>query len=132
MNCPHCKNEVLIAVEHESVEIDYCVGCRGVWLDAGELELLFGDADKAQAVLSLGSPADVPKGERARRCPECDKRMTKESTEGANPVVFDHCPRGDGLWLDAGELHTILEHADALGNNEVAAFLQGIFAEANE
>lgn len=37
MNCPVCSSELQI-VERQSVEIDYCPRCRGVWLDRGELD----------------------------------------------------------------------------------------------
>lgn len=133
MNCPVCKKEVLIALEYEGVEVDYCPACRGVWLDSGEIELLFGDADAAIEFLTIGKPAAVPHGEKHRRCPECNKKMTKESTESEHPVTFDHCPRCDGMWLDAGELAVILKHADALvGSNAVADYLREIFPETTD
>lgn len=37
MNCPHCDVN-LIMTERNSIEIDYCPKCRGVWLDRGELD----------------------------------------------------------------------------------------------
>jgi Zn-finger nucleic acid-binding protein len=37
MQCPHCE-AVLSITERKGVEIDYCPKCRGVWLDAGELD----------------------------------------------------------------------------------------------
>lgn len=37
MLCPLCK-EPLHAAERYGVEIDYCLKCRGVWLDRGELD----------------------------------------------------------------------------------------------
>lgn len=37
MKCPHC-NETLLMTERNSIEIDYCPSCRGVWLDRGELD----------------------------------------------------------------------------------------------
>ncbi|MEI6501322.1 MAG: zf-TFIIB domain-containing protein [Armatimonadota bacterium] len=37
MNCPVC-DEKLREVEKYGVEIDVCPGCKGVWLDRGELE----------------------------------------------------------------------------------------------
>lgn len=37
MNCPVC-NVPLLLTERQSVEIDYCPKCRGVWLDRGELD----------------------------------------------------------------------------------------------
>jgi Zn-finger nucleic acid-binding protein len=37
MNCPIC-NIPLTMTERQSVEIDYCSKCRGVWLDRGKLD----------------------------------------------------------------------------------------------
>lgn len=128
MQCPHCRDEVLIAIEYESVEVDYCVGCKGVWLDAGEIELLLGDADATAAYLSIGSPCGVPAGEKPRKCPECGKVMTKEGTESTPPVIFDHCPKGHGMWLDHSELETMLKHMNENGTpTEVGRYLNDIF-----
>ncbi|AMO96446.1 hypothetical protein CFter6_3826 [Collimonas fungivorans] len=38
MYCPVCKDKELVMSERQSIEIDYCPGCRGVWLDRGELD----------------------------------------------------------------------------------------------
>lgn len=37
MKCPNC-NVNLVMTDRNSVEIDYCPDCRGVWLDRGELD----------------------------------------------------------------------------------------------
>lgn len=37
MNCPVC-DEKLREVEKYGVSVDICPGCKGVWLDRGELE----------------------------------------------------------------------------------------------
>lgn len=37
MNCPVC-DAPLRAIEKYGVEVDICPGCKGVWLDRGELE----------------------------------------------------------------------------------------------
>ena len=39
MKCPKCGG-TLAEKEHHNVKIDVCPDCKGVWLDAGELELL--------------------------------------------------------------------------------------------
>ena len=39
MDCPVCK-DAMIVMELNEVEIDHCLSCSGIWLDAGELELL--------------------------------------------------------------------------------------------
>ncbi len=38
MYCPVCKDKELVMSERQSIEIDYCPDCRGVWLDRGELD----------------------------------------------------------------------------------------------
>jgi Zn-finger nucleic acid-binding protein len=35
--CPNC-NETLRERERAGVEVDVCPGCRGIWLDRGELD----------------------------------------------------------------------------------------------
>lgn len=37
MICPRCGATLSIG-SREGIEIDYCTSCRGVWLDAGELD----------------------------------------------------------------------------------------------
>ena len=37
MKCP-VDNSVLTISDRQGVEIDFCPGCRGVWLDRGELD----------------------------------------------------------------------------------------------
>lgn len=38
MQCPACKEVSLVMTERQSIEVDYCPQCRGVWLDRGELD----------------------------------------------------------------------------------------------
>ena len=38
MKCPVCKDSLLSMSERQGVEIDFCLQCRGVWLDRGELD----------------------------------------------------------------------------------------------
>ena len=39
MRCPKCGQE-LVTENHGPVEIDLCPNCRGLWLDANELETI--------------------------------------------------------------------------------------------
>ncbi len=48
MKCP-VDGATLVMSERQSIEIDYCPECRGVWLDRGELDKII---DR-----SLGEPA---------------------------------------------------------------------------
>lgn len=45
--CPECGGTVLDRVQQDNVEIDRCPKCHGIWLDAGELELLMGHSKGA-------------------------------------------------------------------------------------
>jgi uncharacterized protein len=47
MKCPACKTPDLLMTERQSIEIDYCPACRGVWLDRGELDKLIARGDDA-------------------------------------------------------------------------------------
>ena len=126
MDCPVDK-EPMLAVEYDDIEIDYCPHCEGIWLDAGELELLFGDPAACRAFLSGGTER-VPAAEKPRRCPICRAKMDKATTRGDAPVTYDHCPNGDGLWLDRGELPAILKYGASGGEgDQVADFLRAMF-----
>ena len=80
MNCPVCSVP-LIVVERHGIELDYCVECKGLWFDAGELRLL-GEALKLDIeVPDIDSLPEVDAPEKYRRCPRCEKRMEKTSLE---------------------------------------------------
>ena len=130
MNCPACK-EAMIIVEHSGVELDCCPACRGLWLDAGELELILGDAAKMRAFLDAGDPYQA-QGEKPRRCPICRRRMRKDVTGGALPVVIDACRLGHGLWFDEGELFTVLRQEGVVADDPVFGWLRDLFGAVAE
>jgi len=111
MKCPACKN-LMIVVEHEKIELDYCVNCAGVWFDAGELELFLESMNLEKNSLSpqnlLSSP-EARTSEKKRKCPICGKKM-KKTTIGQEPkVLIDACTKGDGLWFDGGEVEQLVK-----------------------
>ena len=110
MKCPACSN-LMIVVEHENIELDYCVDCSGVWFDAGELELLLERMQLEGSSLSLDSILTSPEAksaEKKRKCPICGRKM-KKATVGHEPeVLIDACQRGDGLWFDKGEVGQLI------------------------
>lgn len=121
MECPACR-EPLIVLDHDNIEVDYCQACRGVWLDAHELDLLLGDVAQRRAFLAMGSPALAK--EAPRCCPECARKMAKVT---AGPVVYDRCDRGHGVWFDEGELGRLL--AEGHTETRVPEFLVQIFGQ---
>lgn len=49
MKCPVCEQPDLVMSERQSIEIDYCPKCRGVWLDRGELDKIIERANQYEA-----------------------------------------------------------------------------------
>ena len=57
MKCPACPDSTLVMTDRQSVEIDYCPSCRGIWLDRGELDKLL---DRAVAATAGAAPVPAP------------------------------------------------------------------------
>jgi Zn-finger nucleic acid-binding protein len=109
MNCPVCRENALITLELNEVEVDYCTVCSGIWLDAGELEILLGEPDKAKILLN-SFKRDSADREKLRKCPLCDKKMEKVKVGSSkSSLLIDKCSGGDGLWFDKGELGEIFD-----------------------
>jgi hypothetical protein len=53
LRCPSCGNR-LVEVERSTILIDACQGCRGVWLDRGELDKIL----VAERQMIAGDPDD--------------------------------------------------------------------------
>jgi Zn-finger nucleic acid-binding protein len=126
----------MIVVEHEQIELDYCVDCSGVWFDAGELELLLETMRLEDTILSLDSVLTTPEAgssEKKRKCPICGQKM-KKATVGHQPeVLIDACARGDGLWFDKGEVGQLITQLPDRASGEtdsqgrVITFLGDVF-----
>jgi len=118
----------MITLELDEVEIDYCTVCNGIWLDAGELELLLGEPQKARKLLS-SFKVDNSSMEKSRKCPICDKKMQKVVVGSSKPVLLiDKCSKGDGLWFDKGELQDIFDRAQLDKDNKIQQLLTNMFS----
>ncbi len=94
-----------------------CATCLGAFLqDAALLGLVSAMTDEPW---ELPAPTGAP-GPRA--CPVCTQPMHVETTE----VTIDRCA-GHGVWFDAGELATALEHAGGLHHAGVGAWVKRLF-----
>ena len=135
MKCPTCSS-LMIVVEHEKIELDYCVNCSGVWFDAEELELLLETMQLEGTSLSLDNILTSPEAKSAEKkwsCPICGRKM-KKATVGHEPeVIIDTCSWGDGLWFDSGEVDQLItqltdkpsEKSDSQGH--IITFLEEVF-----
>ena len=119
----------MITLELKEVEIDYCIDCGGIWLDAGELEMLLGETRKAKQLLDSFA-SDSKSTETKRICPICDKKMEKIKVGSSTPVLLiDKCRRGDGLWFDRGELQDICDKAQLDEDNKIQELLKDMFGQ---
>ena len=130
-NCPVCKKK-MVEKEYEGVPIDICSACGGVWLDKDELyqiiekrEVKFSEEEKKDVEPEApmqGSRIDmIPE----LNCPLCGAVMRRFTYAGTSGVVIDRCPKGDGVWLDKGELEKIqiyIEKSEDLGEKNYAKY----------
>ena len=105
MKCPNCDAD-LVQKKRDSVEMEICPSCQGMWLNPQELTQLedevfdFGDDEKGS--LMLGStPA-------TRKCPQCGKTM-RTFEYRLYDLELDFCEDQHGFWLDAEEDKRVLE-----------------------
>lgn len=113
--CPGCGAPLHRAAVRHGVELDACGGCGGIWLDAGELELLTtnldptpgtGARDEAELRGRLPAPSPRETEVRYRECPRCREIMHRRNFGTISGVIVDECRR-HGLFLDAGELEEV-------------------------
>jgi len=122
----------MITLELEEVEIDYCTGCKGIWLDEGELELLLGNGGKSKALISSFDKAPGAT-EDHRKCPICDKKMEKVAIgKDTSAPLLDKCVNGDGLWFDKDELSDIMTKAELGEANKIKQLLADMFGQVSE
>ena len=126
MNCPVCK-EVMIVLELNNVEIDYCPECGGIWLDEGELEALLEDGEKKERLLKSMHVNNSVK-EKKRKCPICGKAMDKVFCGYLEKkVLIDRCPKMHGIWFDKNELEEVIKLGTIDEEGKTIKLLKDIF-----
>ncbi|HKB86722.1 MAG TPA: zf-TFIIB domain-containing protein [Ignavibacteriaceae bacterium] len=126
MNCPFCNN-LLVILELNQVEIDYCTSCHGIWLDNGELELLLQDSKEKTALLNSFSE-NKNSDEKIIKCPICRKKMEKVTCGTDNKITLDKCRRDHGIWFNEGELEQVVEMGGLDKQDKIIGLLKEMFA----
>lgn len=114
--CPGCGSGLRL-LELGSSALMECPACDGVWIEADVFERLCADREARAAVLhrlARGSQSVGGTGIRYRPCVQCGKMMNRVNFGRISGAVVDVC-RGHGTFLDAGELHQIVEFIHAGG-----------------
>ena len=135
MICPVCKLGMIV-VEYQNIELDYCTGCKGVWFDSGELELILKLHGLEEVKMFLDNIFDSPEAissEKKRKCPICGHKMRK-TTVGEKPqILIDVCGEEHGLWFDGGEVAQLIRYTPGTqlpkgdSREQVIGFLEEVF-----
>jgi len=116
----------MVVLELDKVEIDYCIKCSGIWLDAGELELLLESSEEKNAVMN-SFKVDKKTGEKKKKCPICSKKMGKIRCGKDGSVLIDKCRYNHGIWFDRGELYQVISLGTMDKDNRILAALSDMF-----
>ena len=103
MRCPKCRAD-MEQIEFEGTEIDRCVICKGIWFDAGEIEVM---RDKEAAAAIDTGDARIGKESNAidrYQCPRCNGSMVRVVDPQQRHIWYETCGSCHGSFLDAGEL----------------------------
>ena len=125
MNCP-IDGTNLEKHTIQSVDVEECPQCRGLWFEQGELRKAKDTAEPDLNWLDFELWSDQESfsvewsdGE----CPKCGEKMATISY-GDTGVPIEYCKEGHGIWLDKGEFQSIVEALDleseTMDSNEYA------------
>lgn len=108
--CPVCRQPLRPAILDDRHRIDVCEQCAGMLMrqDAFAETLM---AKRRALVTPSIVPPPVGASELERRvaCPSCAKTMITDWYYGPGHVIIDRCVTCDLIWLDGGELTTLVE-----------------------
>ena len=108
--CPACRGG-MHDVRVGDAALFECGRCHGMWIDAPTFEHLCADRQAQAAVLHQWSAAPrqaAMPAVRYRPCVACGKMMNRMNFGRVSGTVVDVC-KGHGTFLDAGELHAIVQ-----------------------
>ena len=120
IKCPKCK--VFLKKEtFNSVEIDYCPQCLGLWFEEEELRLAKDEKDKNLQWLDVDlweKEEEFRIADGIRICPSCRVPLY-EVRYGDSAVIVDVCNLCKGIWLDRGEFKKIIEWLKEKADKEI-------------
>ena len=104
MQCPKCGG-TLETQTYGQITVRRCTQCHGLWC-MPETLLALKEEYMAEVVIDSGDPSVGRKYNRVEDidCPECGSVMKKSSDARQVHVWYEECPRGHGMFFDAGEL----------------------------
>jgi Zn-finger nucleic acid-binding protein len=112
LTCPRDKS-LLHVKEVGEAHLDICQKCGGQFFDAGEMFAAFGikaDPSYWDRPETGGNVKDSP-----IHCPNCETVFLAQDVKyQAYSVEIDRCGKCGGIWLDKGEVETIMKIGEAI------------------
>lgn len=110
MKCPKCNSD-FEQVQYESITIDRCTNCYGLWFDMLEKD----DLEKMEGSESIDI-GDTQVGQwqdhvRKIKCPICNDQMISMIDKNQYHIHYELCPSCYGTFFDAGEFRDLKEHS---------------------
>ena len=134
MQCPQC-NIHLQRRAIQTVEVDECVNCKGIWFDTDELRKAKDETDADLRWMDFDlwkHPERFHVTSKPIPCPDCavDMAAIEYDTTG---VEVNSCPKCEGVWLDASEFEKIIAAlTEELLSKDVPAYIRASIEEAKE
>ena len=121
MNCPKCQAN-MAKVTFQSVEVDRCEGCKGLWFDLLEHEDLK-EMKGADAAIDTGGAEQGKEMDAVRKvdCPLCHAGMISLHVPDQPHIVVEQCTICNGVFMDAGEFRDF-------SHMTPVEFLRGLFS----
>ena len=109
MLCPKCQAE-LIPRTLETVTVDECRQCEGIWFDKDELRMVKDRTDPDLNWMDFEiwtEPEAITVAGGRTQCPHCAVPMHVLDYDDTG-VQIDYCDQCNGVWLDKGKLGRII------------------------
>lgn len=102
MNCPKCASP-MEPVTFDTINVDRCTHCHGIWFDMREQEHLRELAGSEG--IDTGSPQEGREYDKIGdvHCPVCHVPMIRMVDSRQPHIWYESCPVCYGVFFDAGE-----------------------------
>jgi uncharacterized protein len=111
VKCPKCGG-ALQPVGHDSIEVDRCTLCGGLWFDRLEADKLLNAKGNSQAVDTGAASVGVQHNEQGKiECPRCHTLMIRMVDLEQHHIWYESCTVCYGKWFDAGEFKDLQEES---------------------
>ena len=110
MLCPKCGSQ-FEKITYREIEVDRCLGCRGLWFDMLEKDDLV--RIEGSESIDIGSEIVGEEFDKLRKvdCPQCKVKMLPMVDKDQYHIHYESCPVCYGTYFDAGEFLDLKEHS---------------------